>query len=338
MNWEFKPPAGLFEEIRAHWDALNRSRGNHLLLDSRFVAATLRHFGTSKVLLGIDKSCRAAGVGLFVKKVAGMWETFQPSQAPLGLILLETEDRAGERLRSIVEQLPGYALQLGVLQQDPDYSCFPADGKCLYETMDYIRTARLLIAGTFEDYWKGRGNNLRHNLARRRRRMSEQGIAAELLIYRDPVTVAECIREYGRLESTGWKGKNGTAVSENNAQGRFYREVFEAFCATEEAVIFQLRIGRTIAASDLCLCRDGMMIVLKTAYDEEFETFSPALLMREEIMKRIYAEQKVHTVEFYGKALDWHTKWTDAFRTMYHVKYSRHRWIPLARRLVQRFR
>ena len=97
---------------------------------------------------------------------------------------------------------------------------------------------------------EGRGTNLRHNLARRRRRMDEQKISLELKIHREPENVKECIGEFGRLESKGWKGKDGTAIHEDNAQGRFYREMLEAFCERGEGVIFQWCLDGKVAASE----------------------------------------------------------------------------------------
>ncbi len=338
MSWSFQSALGVFEEIRSDWDALNRSRHNHLLLDSAFVAPLLRHFGGPHVLLGIDRDSRNPGMALLVKKHPGMWETFQPSQAPLGLILLGYPDDTVEGLREMLGQLPGYALQLSVLQQDPDFSSFrSAGGQSCTEQMDYIRTARLPVTGTFEEYWKSRGSNLRHNLARRRRRLTEKGYNAELLVHRSSGAVATCVRDYGRIESKGWKGTDGTAIAEDNVQGRFYREIFEAFCTRGEGVIYQLLINGELAASDLCLCRDDMMIVLKTTYDERFEEFSPAYLMRQEIMQRIFAENGIHSVEFYGRVLDWHTRWTDQIRRMYHITCFRRPWVRRLKGIAKRF-
>jgi len=49
MSWEFAPARDVFEARRHEWDALNRSRGDHVLLNSDFVAALLRHFGSADV-------------------------------------------------------------------------------------------------------------------------------------------------------------------------------------------------------------------------------------------------------------------------------------------------
>jgi hypothetical protein len=339
MPWTFKLANDTFEEAKKDWDALNLARGNHLLLDSKFVGPLLRHFGIAGVMLGINHDSGKSGMVLLEKKRSGIWETFQPSQEPMGLIVFSYQDDTGEGLLDLARALPGFPLELAVLQQDPFHTCFPPRQTVPnIENIDYISTPYLPVTGTFEEYWKGRGTNLRHNLARRRRRMAEQKISLELKIHREPKTVKECISEFGRLESKGWKGKDGTAIHEDNAQGRFYREMLEGFCERGEGVVYQWCLDGKVAASDLCLERDGTMIVLTTAYDEEMNQHSPALMMREEIMRGVHEKGDVRVVEFYGRVMEWHTKWCDDTRTMYHVNCFCQPWIRSVRQFISRFR
>lgn len=338
MPWEFQSAAVGFESLRNRWDSLNSSVGNHVLLDSVFVSCLLRHFGDSRVLVGSSTNSDFPGMALCVRRGLGRWETFQPSQAPVGLILLGRNCRTAATLRDITRGLPGCALQLSVLQQDPDYSDFSAIGnESVLERLDYIQTARITVSDKFDEYWKERGSNLRHNLARRRRRLSEKGYTAELVEIRSADDMPSAIREYGRLESLGWKGRDGTAIAENNVQGRFYREVFEQFGDRGQAVIFQFLLNGQVAASDLCLTRDGMMVVLKTAYDEQFDDFSPAFLMREEILRRLFSTKDIRTIEFYGRVMEWHTRWSKEVRTLYHINYLRNRWVAPSKRILGRF-
>lgn len=72
------------------------------------------------------------------------------------------------------------------------------------------------------------------------------------------------------------------------------------------------------------------MIVLKTAYDEALDHVSPGMLMREDEFRQVFDERQVTRIEFYGRVLEWHTRWTDEIRTLYHVNY--YRW-PLIRTL-----
>jgi hypothetical protein len=339
MKWVFAPARKAFEDVRGRWDELNAVRGNHILLDSFFVDCALRHFGDDRTLLGTKNDSRQPGMGIFKKKGIGFWETFQPSQAPLGLMLLPVEIDVREEIVALMRCLPGYALQLSVLQQDPDYAMVPhaLDGQ-QFQTVDYIETARIPMAGTFEEYWKARSIKLRQNVGRRRRRLIEKGFVPEFVTLRGATDVANALKVYAKLESKGWKAQAGTAVTFDNAQGQFYREIFQQFCQRGEAVIYQLRANGEVIATDLCLVRNDVLILLKTTYDEDWNEYSPAILMREEVMKLLYREGQVRKIEFYGRAMDWHRQWTDDIRTMYHINYFRHTWVRSLKALRERFR
>jgi hypothetical protein len=336
-NWKFKPGSKYFKDVSKDWDSLNNARGNHILLDSRLVSALLEFFGTPDVLLGIEGESIPSGMALVINKGRGVWETFQPSQAPLGLLVLGYADTDGAGIAKLVKQLPGQAMELSVLQQDPDHSSFPQiPARPEIENQDYIRTAKVQVSRTFEEYWRLRGSNLRHNLSRQRRRIEEKGLRFEVIAHRCPEQVAQCIDEYAELESKGWKVETGTAITADNAQGKFYRRIFEQFSAAGEAVIYQLLLDGKVAACDLCLIRGGMMVILKTTYDEAIQNCSPTQLMRQEMMKQIFAAGEIHTIEFYGRLMDWHTKWTDQVRTMFHVNCFRHKSILSMRRVWKR--
>jgi hypothetical protein len=150
--------------------------------------------------------------------------------------------------------------------------------------------------------------------------------------------MADCVREYGRMESSGWKAEGGTAIAEDTAQGRFYRDLLEEFSRTGEAVVFQLSLDGAVVASDLCLCRNGMLVVLKTTYDERIEKLSPALLMRREVMRHLYDAGQTTVVEYYGRLRDWHTQWMTDKRSMFHLNVFRSSYVLKTRRLLKRLR
>lgn len=83
-----------------------------------------------------------------------------------------------------------------------------------------------------------------------------------------------------------------------------------------------------IAAMDLCIEGNGSFIILKTTYDESIsDKTSPALLMRQETFKQLFNEGELKKIEFYGRVMEWHTRWSDELRTMYHI--NEYRWTPL---------
>ena len=62
-------------------------------------------------------------------------------------------------------------------------------------------------------------------------------------------------------------------------------------------------------------------MILKTTYDETIKTISPAFLMREESFRGLFEEQQLRHIEFFGKLMEWHTRWTDDVRTLFHINY-----------------
>jgi hypothetical protein len=106
-------------------------------------------------------------------------------------------------------------------------------------SFDDIRTARITVQGTFDDYWNARGKNLRNNLKKQRNRLRQDGIATRLDIVRDPGLMAGAVADYGRLETSGWKAGEGTAVDAANDQGRFYRTMLEALARRGAASVYR---------------------------------------------------------------------------------------------------
>jgi CelD/BcsL family acetyltransferase involved in cellulose biosynthesis len=339
VSWQFHSALQSFPSFARDWDRINQQQGNHILLDSRFIEPLVRHFGSGKMLLAMRESASEPGMALIEPGRPRFWQTFQPGQAPLGAILLGGNGHdSAQAIRELIRSLPGFALGFSVTQQDPELTCFAnLNGSLSVETLDYIQTPRLTVSGNYEDYWKQRSKNLTHNLSRQRRRLKEQGSVIELIADRSAEAVAGAVHEYGLLESSGWKGGEGSAVSADNTQGRFYREMLEDFCTRNEAVLYRLRLNRKTVASDLCLERDGTLVILKTAYDESVQGLSLGLLLHQEIFQSVFDEGKIRVIEFYGQLRDWHTKWTNEFRTMYHVNVYRHQWVPIMRRFLKKY-
>jgi CelD/BcsL family acetyltransferase involved in cellulose biosynthesis len=335
MSWRILP-ARDFAAHKDAWQALDDKWMKTPLLDVRFVGPLLEQFGSGREVLAICGDPRAPGAMAILERAGrGRWQTFQPSQSPLGAFLCDAEHAPSEALlSSLVRKLPGVALSCGVSQIDPALLARPEPTAKLH-TLDYIRTACIPVQGTFEQYWSARGRNLTKNMRRRRRRLEESGTRPRLEALTDPAAMAGAVADYGALESKGWKSETGTAIRADNAQGRFYTAMLEAFAARKEAVVYRYWYGDLLAASDLCIERDGVIVILKTTYDESLAESSPAFLMREEAFERIFASGRYRRIEFYGKVMDWHTKWSEDFRTMYHLTAFRWAMIP---RLLARLR
>jgi CelD/BcsL family acetyltransferase involved in cellulose biosynthesis len=240
-------------------------------------------------------------------------------------------------LSALAKSLPGTTLIIGVTQQDPSCIARPTRSRRLH-TLDYIQTARAPVTGSFDEYWNLRGRDLRNNLKRRRAKLVQEGVAMRLEVLTSADEVASAIDDYGRLESAGWKSAEGTAISSNNAQGRFYRSMLEAFCRAGKGRIFRYRFGERVVAVDLCIEGGNALVLLKTTYDESLKSTSPAFLMRQDAFRTLFDERRINRIEFYGRVMEWHTKWCDDVRTMYHVNYYRWPFLPAMKHLAKKLR
>jgi hypothetical protein len=129
----------------------------------------------------------------------------------------------------------------------------------------------------------------------------------------------------------------GTAVAPDNAQGRFYRAMLEAFCAQGRGEIWRYRFGDTTVAMDLCIVAGRTLVILKTAFDSSHKTTSPATLLHQDAFRRVFESGQYDRIEFYGRVMEWHTRWTDRARQLFHITAYRWAVISQARALAKRF-
>ena len=336
MTWKLYP----IEEFRSHaaeWDALQRSCSHTAFLESLFLLPLLTEFGDGQERLALKREDGQLRAGAILRRVGvGRWETFQPSQLPLGTWVSTSAQPVGTQVRELLIKLPGLALILGITQLDSMLHPRPTDSPTL-RAQDYIETAWIDIAGGFDAYWETLGKNLRQNTKKQRNKLATEGTEVKLECVTKPEHVEQAMRDYGALEGAGWKAADGTAILPDNVQGRFYRRMLESFCDLGRGRIYRYRFGDKVVSMDLCIDSGPVIVILKTAYDESYKSVSPSTLMRQEQFRHLFEEGRYSRIEFYGKVMEWHTRWTTNSRPVYHA--TNYRWPTLRfvhERLAQR--
>src|SRR5262249_51221755 len=198
MNWTIHPISEL-ARLAPRWDAINDAIGGLPFLHTRFIAPLCSEFGTSDLKIALCQNGEdAVAMGILTRSGAAQWETFQPSQLPLGAWVMRPDQDYERLLSGLVRKLPGLALAIGVSQQDPGCAARPAASPHL-ATLDYVDTARLPVSGSFDDYWSQRGKNLRQNMRKQRAKLQKDGVATCLEVLARVDEVAPAIEDYGRL-------------------------------------------------------------------------------------------------------------------------------------------
>ena len=316
--------------MRAAWDHLNAQRGDLPFLSADTLCAALTAFGGGHERLATAVfEGRIIAAFILFPEAKFRWSTFQPSQVPLGAWVAERQLDLPELTRSLIRGPLGFCLALSVTQVDP-LACQRPDAATDFRCDDYVDTAWVDISGNFDDYWAARGKNLRQNMRKQRSKLAADGVVTQMRVITECNDIGAALVRYGALESAGWKAAEGTAIHPDNAQGRFYLDLFEKAATRGEVVFYEYLLGAKTVAMNLCLLRHGQLVVLKTTYDESInKALSPAFLLREEELQSFFTGGIVRRVEYFGKVMDWHTKLTQEKRCIYH--FTQFRWAWLSR-------
>jgi CelD/BcsL family acetyltransferase involved in cellulose biosynthesis len=321
LNWEIVGAEALSARS-AEWNRLITSARYPPFLCTHFLLPALAAFGDKSEVVALGRDGERLAVAAVVKPAGtGRWTVFQPSQLPLGACVLARDCTWERALPSLARALPGMVFSMSVTQQDPRLAARPADSTRL-ETLDYVPTGWIDIDRSFEQFWQARGKNLRQNLRKQRRKLEEQGAKLTFEFLQEEADIESALRDFARLESRGWKADTGTAISMDNAQGRFYQQMLLGFARNERtAFAYRLSRGSNPIAVDFGIRDAESAVILKTTYDESLKGASPAQLLHEQAFERHFATRDVGRIEFYGRMMEWHARWTETSQMLYHLNY-----------------
>lgn len=324
-----------FADYGKQWNRLNQQTQRQAILDADFISCLIQHFfNGSEQLVVVEQADQIYFIGFFQRCGFGRWQTVMPSQAPLGLWLAAQHQVDEALLQCIAKALPGLVLQIDLLQADSrQLQAAPA----IYQQL-YIETGNRPVPASYEDFAKTIGKNLRQNCNKAYNRAERDNDILEAKLVCSATDVAEGVLRYAEIESQSWKAKEGTALSPDNAQGKFYHDMMTTLAQREAACVWYFMVSGQVAAVDLCVIKDGNLIILKTTFNEQYSRYSPALLLKLDMLKH-YADKPelgVRNIEFYGKAMDWHKRLNSDLRSVVHLSWQRTRLLQwLVRKIKQ---
>lgn len=334
MNWTLYSISE-FPKFQDQWKKLNEDIGSSPLLDLKFVIPLIDHFSTGSEKVAVfGNPDKPEIMAIITPSRKTVWTTFQPSNAPLGLWLSRDRNLDIMAIKSLITTIPGVVISLGITQQDPLFLTRPETNSSV-NSLDYIETAHIDFPENFDDYWASRSKNLRHNMKRQRNFLTKNDIVTRLEVISTGADMKPAVMDYGKIESSGWKGQIDSAVTEGDSQSLFYTDMLSAFSISGEGLVLRYYYDEQLVATDLCLLREKTLYILKTTYDETIKGTSPAHIMRFEYYKSALAAGLLHRVEFYGPLKEWHKKWTNESRTIFHANIYRNRCIAWAHKITK---
>ncbi|MGH9197314.1 MAG: GNAT family N-acetyltransferase, partial [Acidimicrobiia bacterium] len=189
-------------------------------------------------------------------------------------------------------------------------------------TRPVLRSAYVSTQGLWSGYETALRAKLRSEIRRRKRRLQDLG-DLELQVTDGSNGLEGLLSEGFRVERSGWKGANGTAIDSNPRSHRFYREVARWASDRGWLKLAFLRLDGRPIAFDLCLEANRVHFLLKTGFDHDYHTFGPGMILRSMMLERAFSGS-IDTYEFLGTIVGtnnrWKLEWTRDYHTRWHFQ------------------
>jgi len=173
--------------------------------------------------------------------------------------------------------------------------------------------------------------SFRQRLRRTRRRLEETGSAGGTGVQLRQASWSSAaglqaeLEEFYRLESSGWKGRQRSAIAARPRTRAFYDQACTAMAAEGCLVLHRLEFDGDLMAMACGLRHSGWYYVLKWSYNEAYAKFGAGQMLTESILREC-AETGLQGFDFTGPDDEYKRRWTDQGRP--------HAWLYMFRRGV----
>jgi Acetyltransferase (GNAT) domain len=133
-------------------------------------------------------------------------------------------------------------------------------------------------------------------LRRQRHRLAEHG-DVDFDVARTPEDVGAALEIFLTLEASGWKGKRGTALLQDDGDTGFVRRATVALAETGQCEMVTLRAGETPVAAAIVLRHQDRAFYFKLGVDERFAKFSPGVQLTLDLTRHLCADPAIATAD-----------------------------------------
>jgi CelD/BcsL family acetyltransferase involved in cellulose biosynthesis len=303
------------EPLAEEWDDLADRANASLFLRPGWFGPWRRAFGRGRLEIIVARDgLRLAGVAPFERRrtlLRSPTNWHSPPWAPLA----EDDDVLRALTRRMVQRArPWLSLEFLDAGSAAFEACRDATDSCRRRIYELEQSPYVVLSGTFEDYERRLSAKRRGNLRRLWRRLSEQG-RLEFEVRDGAEDLASLLEEGFKVEESGWKGEQGTAINSSPETRRFYQEVAAWAASRASLRLGFLRLDGRALAFDLAVEEGGAHALLKTGFDSSWRSYAPGVLLRERMIEHCFG-RGLERYDFLGDATEWKQEWIDGAREL----------------------
>ena len=170
----------------------------------------------------------------------------------------------------------------------------------------------LALPGSYDELLAGSSSNFRSQVRRRTRQIEKAG-DARFVAVTGGERIDELVDALIRVEASGWKGREGTAIASEPEAVRLYRAFAHAAAEHGWLRLYALELDGEVIAADLGCAAGGIGFLVKTGFDESFGKLSPGLVLRAKVLEASI-EEGLHGYDFLGGPEPYKLRWTTTVR------------------------
>jgi len=169
------------------------------------------------------------------------------------------------------------------------------------------------VTGQWDDYYKGRKKVHRADMRKRLASLEAQG-PVEMEVVQSDADLDRNFEDALHLESSLWKGAQGTAISSRPDSKTFYRDVIRTSARSGWLRLYFLTVAGKRIAVRIALLFRNRVYMLKSGYDPQYKPYAPGHVLSHKILDEAW-RLKFDEVDFLGNAERWKLDWsTDLHR------------------------
>ena len=315
-----------FLALADEWDALVRDTRDEVFYQHHFIRIWLDHFapqGRLRILLGRD-----AG-GALVAALPLLQERGALLGAPARILTAAANDHS-PRFDLVARDAPAAGRAFFAhLARNPGWDVLRItdvpDGGNAWHLFGAAQAARFPVGTwpsllspyiplprTHAALLQGLDAKFKANVRRRRKKLEAEGMVTVERVTGGAALDAKLSEGYA-LERSGWKGREGTAIAQDDATQAFYSDLAHTAAAQGTLALYFLRLNGQAVAFHYGLTQGNRYYLLKPAYDEARKECSPGHLLMDEVLQDCIA-RGLQEFDFLGPDMPWKRDWAAAAR------------------------
>jgi CelD/BcsL family acetyltransferase involved in cellulose biosynthesis len=139
-----------------------------------------------------------------------------------------------------------------------------------------------------DEYLGGLKPRRLRQMERRRERLADQFDG--VLMVTDRPHSPDAVEEFLRLEASGWKGKEGTAMA-TSGDAEFFRSICREFAQNGRLQLLSLEAEQRALAMQCNISASDILFNFKIAFDEELRSYAPGIQLEIDAIRAFHEER-----------------------------------------------